>query len=284
MSARAPAAAPRRAAKGQAAKGRRPKTGAKPAKGTQGATGKVALDPRIRERRVAVQRDAGRRRLRRLLVALAVLAVLSAAVGVVLSPLLAIDDIAITGAGDRAREVRAIVEDDRGSALLLLDTGAVADRVETLSWVARAQVERELPNTVRVTVTPRVPVAYAGAADGGFGLVDGRGVVLATAPSPPPGLPALVGVADVPPLGGRVDAIDAARVAAALGPLAGRVATITVADGQASLTVVSGPEVRLGALHRVAEKARAADAVLAATASATLTYIDVRVPSAPVTG
>ncbi len=283
MSTRATTAPPRRPPKGKGGTGERAQGSAGKAGGT-GKSSKDAVDPRMRDRRVAVQRDAGRRRLRRLLLALAVLAIATAAVGVVLSPLLAVDDIAIAGAGDRAPEVRAVADDDLGSALLLLDTGGVADRVETLPWVASARVERELPNTVRITVTPRVPVAFARAADGTVGLVDGRGVVLAVAPSPPLGLVELTGVTDVPPLGERVDARDAARVAAGLGPLAGRVATITVVDGRAALRIVSGPEVRLGTLDRVEEKARAADAVLGATALGALTYIDVSVPSAPVTG
>jgi cell division protein FtsQ len=275
VSTRAPAP-PRRKPKG---------SGGTAGAGTKAAkAAKAAVDPRMRERRVAVQRDAGRRRLRRLLFALGALAVLTAAVGIVLSPLLALDDVAVAGAGDRAAEVRAVVDDDLGSALLLLDTGAVADRVEALPWVASARVERELPNAVRVTVTPRVPVAFARAADGTVGFVDGRGVVLAVAPAPPLGLPELLGTTGVPPLGGRLASAEAARVAAALGPLAGRVVTIVVAGGQATLHVIDGPEVRFGALDRLAEKARAADAVLGATAPGSLTYLDVRVPSAPVTG
>jgi cell division protein FtsQ len=213
-----------------------------------------------------------------------VLAILGGAIAVVLSPLLALDDVTIIGAGARDAEVLAVTDDDRGSPLLLLDTGDVADRVERLSWVADARVERELPNSLRIVVTSRVPVAWARAADGRIALVDDRGVVLAGAPGVPSGLAELSGLTRVPALGGRIRPVVGARVAAALGPLTGRVGAIVVGGGQAVLSMLDGPEVRLGALDRLEEKARSAAAVLGATDAAALAYIDVRVPSAPVTG
>jgi hypothetical protein len=57
-----------------------------------------------------------------------------------------------------------------------------------------------------------------------------------------------------------------------------------VEDGQAALLVIDGPEVRLGDLDRLDEKMRAADAVLRSLAGTPVTYVDVRVPSGPVTG
>jgi len=233
---------------------------------------------------VSVQRTAGRRRLRRLLVMFVALATLGGAIAVVLSPLLALDDVTIISAGARDAEVLAVADDDRGSPLLLLDTGDVAHRVERLSWVADARVERELPNSLRIVVTSRVPVAWARAADGTIALVDGRGVVLAGAPGVPGGLAELSALTNVPALGGRISPVAGARVAAALGPLTGRVGAIVVGGGQAVLSMLDGPEIRLGALDRLEEKARSAAAVLGATDAAALAYIDVRVPSAPVTG
>jgi cell division protein FtsQ len=216
---------------------------------------------------------------------LAVLAVIGGAIGVVLSPLLALDDVTVVGAGDRAAEVHRVVDGDLGSALLLLDTGAVAGRVERLPWVADARIERELPNSLRIVVTERAPVAWARTADGSVALVDGRGFVLAVALTPPDGMPELRDIAQVPPLGGRISPTGGARVAAALEPLAGRIKDVVVdADGQTVLHVLDGPELRFGGPDRLAEKARSAAAVLQATDPSSLTYVDVRVPSAPVTG
>ena len=245
----------------------------------------AGVDPRMRDRRVSVQRTAGRRRLRRFLVVVVVLGVIGGAIAVVLSPLLALDDVTVVGAGDRAAEVQRVADEDLGSALLLLDTGAVARRVELLPWVVDARVERELPNSLRIVVTERTPAGWARAADGSVALVDARGFVLGVVPAPPDGMPELRGVSRVPPLGGRIAPTDGARVAAALDPLAGRIRDVVVGqDGQIVLHLIDGPDLRFGGPDRLAEKARSAAAVLQAADPSSLTYVDVRVPSAPVTG
>ena len=57
----------------------------------------VGIDPRIRERRIEVRRQAGRRRLRMLLVVSSVLSAAGLVFLTVTSPLLDVDRIRITG-------------------------------------------------------------------------------------------------------------------------------------------------------------------------------------------
>ena len=81
------------------------------------------IDPRIRERRIAVTRAQGRRRLRILLVAVAVASTLGIAWLIVMSPLLALDDVTIQGTLHESPEsVRAAMGIDDGSALMFVDT------------------------------------------------------------------------------------------------------------------------------------------------------------------
>jgi cell division protein FtsQ len=244
---------------------------------------KGPIDPRIRARRVEVTRAAGRRRLRRLLIALGLVAAAAIGAAVVVSPLLDVDRVAVVGGGDRAAEVRTAAAVQPGAPLLLVDTGAVESRVEGLSWVADARVSRDLPGTLRIDVRMRPPVAYTPRPDGRVAVVDPSGSVVALANAAPGGLPALVTTSPAPGPGRRIAPRAAARVAAALGPLAGRVARISVDHAQAALLLTDGTEVRLGGLDHVGGKARAADAVLAALPGPVV-YVDVRVPSAPVTG
>jgi cell division protein FtsQ len=233
---------------------------------------------------VEVARTAGRRRLRRLVIVASLVATIFAAGGIILSPLLDVDHVVIGGAGPRVQEVRAAAQIERGSAILLVDPGNVAERIESLAWVADAEVSRELPGTVTIQVTTRPPVAVVPRTDGTFAVVDPTGTVVAIEAVAPEGLTALVtDDPDVEP-GDRIAPPAVARVAAELGPRAGRVARVMVEDGQAALLMAGGPEIRLGNLDRVHEKARAADAVLASLSRAPVTYVDVRVPSAPVTG
>jgi cell division protein FtsQ len=240
------------------------------------------IDPRLRDRRVAVLRAQGRHRLRRLGLVVTVLAIAAVAVGVVFSPLLDVDRIAVTGiTGARVDEVRAATGVERGEPLLLVDTGSVEARVEALPWVAQARAARHFPGSLTVAVTTRVPTAWVLAVDGSVRLVDDRGVVVGTATAAPPSLPQLPS-ASTP---GAGPPAAAARVAASLTPtLRANVGIVAVVKGQAVLYLSTGTEIRLGAPRDVTAKARAAEAVLASLSGANPVYVDVRVPSAPVTG
>jgi cell division protein FtsQ len=239
----------------------------------------------MRERRVEVKREEGRRRLRRLCAVLVLLGLVTAAVAATFSPLLDVDRVRVIGAGGdaaRSEEVRDAAGAEIGSPLLFAATGSIEERVEQLPWVADARVARHFPGTVTVSVRPRVPVAWAAAADGSARLVDGSGRVVAVAATPPSGLPQLLG-AD--PEAATVVARVAAAVAGAVpaGFRAG-VAGIAVDQDQAVLRLAIGTEVRLGAPRGVAAKARAAESVLQSLGLRMPSYVDVRVPSAPVTG
>ena len=239
---------------------------------------RIPVNPKIRARRVAVIREQGRRRLRRLLVIVGLLATVGALTGAVLSPLLAVNDVAVSGvSGPHAEEVRAALRGDVGEPLLLVDTGAAVTAVEALPWVDRASVDRQLPGTLRVEVTPRFPVGWRSDAAGRVLMVDSLGGVVTVADAAPAGLPKLLSAGAA----GR----GAARVAAALSPtLRPLVGAIAVENGEATMSLINGPQVRLGALHELSGKGRAVEALLRALGGTPVTYIDVRVPSSPVTG
>lgn len=81
--------------------------------------------------------------------------------------------------------------------LLLLDRQAVAAHVAELAYVASAEVQRELPNTLIITLHERVPVATLMAGRHSF-LIDEEGIVLEeTDPAAPPQGPLITNVPDV---------------------------------------------------------------------------------------
>jgi cell division septal protein FtsQ len=240
---------------------------------------RVPIDPRIRERRLEVQREAGRRRLHRVVV-IGVLAALTVALGAAMfSPLLDVDAIAVSGVGGgRVAAVRDAAGIAHGDPTLFVDTGKVEDRIESLPWVGHARASRQLPGTIRITITPRRAVGWAPAADGRAAIIDARGIVVDSEEQPPAGLPQLAPrAASVPGL--------AARVADALPADLRRLATrVDVADGDAVVTLSWGPQLRMGDGSALRAKGRAALAVIEARSGTPTTYVDVRVPSAPATG
>jgi cell division protein FtsQ len=226
-------------------------------------------------------------RRRRLLVVLgAVVVVLAAAAyGLSVSPLLAVDTVAVRGTSHlTAAQVTAAAAVHDGDSMAWIDTGASVAGIEALPYVRAATIEREWPHTVRITVHERTPAAWI---DGpaGKSLVDGTGRVLEAVDAPPAGMPQLVGAKVVPPPGGTIDARPAARVAGVVGALAvPGVASVETTDHGIVLHLAAGPEVRMGEATGVAVKVRAALAVLAALPDAPPAYVDVSVPTNPVAG
>jgi cell division protein FtsQ len=224
-------------------------------------------------------------RRRRLLVVGVVVMVLAAiAYGVSRSPFLAVDTVRVRGTSHlTAAQVLDAAGVHDGDAMMWLDTTSAVDAMEALPYVRDASLEREWPSTVRIAVHERTPAAWI---DGPAGkvLVDRSGRVLETVEAAPPGMPQLLGAKLVPPPGGTVDAIGAARVAGALtGLVAAGTKSVDVTDHGIVLHLAAGPEVRMGEATQIGVKIRAALAVLAAV-PAPPTYVDVSVPTNPVAG
>ncbi len=156
--------------------------------------GRVVVDARLRERRVEVRRNEGRRRLQRLSAAAIVVLVLAAGYGVTRSPLLAVRALRLEGASHVTEaQIRRASGIHNGLAMTDVDASAAQGRLEALPWVATARVQREWPGEVRVTVTERTPVAQAAVGSAWF-LIDDTGRVLDKAATRSAGLPTVEGV------------------------------------------------------------------------------------------
>lgn len=250
----------------------------------------TAVDPRMRARRIEVQREAGRKRLRRAGIAGAVVAVAVGAWGIAMTPLLDVDRVTVTGAahtGDRAVQFATRIR--RGDPMITVRLGASATRVAALPWVQTVEVTRTWPGTVRVKVAERSPAAAVPATNNGWVLLDAEGRELASAPSPPAGLLRLE-LPAIAPEPGKTIAADA-RAALALAAtipesLRGRIASLRPGpDGTVEGTVVlrnnAQANLLLGTPTQTAAKWLALLTVLDDADPAKLAQIDVRVPSAP---
>jgi cell division protein FtsQ len=270
------------------------------------------IDPRVAarladvaaERRTAESRER-RRRAQLLLVGLAVVA---AVVGVLLSPLLGVHHIRVRG-GVHTLPADVIAASHLGPSdpLVRISTRSVEKRIEALPWVERANVVRQWPRGVRITVTERRPAAVAPCAEGAC-LVDKTGRVLAraaaggTAPAGPPAagdaldpgdLPVITDVVAAGALGTTMPAAARPALAVALAlPEALRPMVAAVRGNGTLVELVlrlPGRErnpaiVRLGDTRRLGEKLTAAATVLTKLGPSGvvgLNVLDVRVPDAP---
>ncbi len=243
------------------------------------------IDPRIRARRVAVRRSAGRRRLRWVTAGVALIGLVLVALGLLFTPLFDVDHLTVGGQYRTApEEVVAAGGIDRGEPLALADLGAAERRVEALPWVDEATVTRDWPGTVRYRLVERVPAAAVATADGSFVVVDGEGRVLALLGAATDDLPVVEGATAEATVGATLadDQRDAVAVAAAI-PAAARPlvdAVVTGTDGSVTLRLAAGGVVTIGPLDDLAAKGVALASVLAAVDPCVAT-LDLSVASAP---
>jgi cell division protein FtsQ len=264
--------------------------------------GTVIVDHRMRARRIGVRRDAGQRRLRRITLVLAAVAVLVGAAAASRSPLLDVDRVVVAGGEHTtADDVREAAGVRLGDALVSVDVDVVRERVERLPWVAQATVVRGWPSTLKVQVTERAPAALVPVTGDHAALVDREGRVLSiertvapaadgpedgeavteAPPEVPAGLALLTGVGGPMTEGGVLegDARDALRVAVvAAERMPGVVRSVSVA---LEAELVAGGVIRFGDAEELDAKVVAAKTVLEQVDLACLAVLDVRVPGSP---
>ena len=173
------------------------------------------------------------------------------------SRLLVVRSVQVVGAGRlvSAAQVLAAAHIPRGLPLIRVNTGAVARQVERLRQVQYAQVSRDWPATVVITVQPRTPV-FAVRAPGGYALVDQFGVSVQDVAAQP-GLPLLSVASATVSLRGNPGVRAAALVLRELPPrVARRVGSVSaISSSDVSVTLTGGAVVVWGNTGRAAEKA-----------------------------
>jgi cell division protein FtsQ len=247
----------------------------------------LPMDPRIRQRRIAVRRDEGRRRLRLAIWATAIAVVGASAWGATRSPLLNVDAVHVRGAARTSdADVIRAAGLDRHPPLADVNPARAAAAIERLAWVERARVARHWPGTVEVTLLERSPLAVAQLAPDRFVLLDPTGRVLAEEPQPPAGLTRIDGAPGVGPPASRVPPIvrSALSVVETMPePLAGHVSAVRVVDGATLELVLDGRiPVLLGPPTELPGKLVAITTLVQKADLKRVGVIDVRVPTAPV--
>ena len=143
------------------------------------ATSATRMEPRMRERRIAVKRAVGRRRLKWVAIVAAVGLVIVAALAVLGSGLFKIDEVRVEGrvySGGAAFD--AVIEELDGANVLRVDTAEAERDLEAIPWVSDARVTTDFPSGATIEVRERVPsITYQGP-DSRYRVLDRDGRVL----------------------------------------------------------------------------------------------------------
>lgn len=91
----------------------------------------------------------------------------------------AVKHIEIAGAAHTPRAaIEAITSRYTGLNLFKIDIALVQNDLGSLPWIQRIAIEKKLPDTLRINIVERTPVAIVRGGDGWLQYVDGNGAVL----------------------------------------------------------------------------------------------------------
>lgn len=230
--------------------------------------------------RLYAARMRARSRWRRLSVTVAVALCLCVLAGYLLlwhTSLIAVRGIRVMGTKNvTVATVLGAAQIRTGSPMAALDPAAVAARVQRIPQIASAEVSRDWPGTVIVTVTERVAAALVPDARG-YEVVDSGGTVFGQVSGPTTGLPVITVSAPAKAQEVVPGALSALRALPA--SVDKTVSAITASDPYAiTLRLTDGATVNWGGGDRAADKARDLVALLRIGGHR---HYDVSAPDAP---
>jgi cell division septal protein FtsQ len=206
----------------------------------------------------------------------------------------AVRSVEVEGASPAvAAQVRSALRLYEGRSLVAVDGSSVEQRVDGLATVRSSVVDRAFPHTLRVLVRPEIPVAVLRRGVESW-LVSARGRVIGQtrrgtrSDLPRIWLPSRTEIEEGGLLSDEPSAVAAHSLAALVGGgFPRRIAYVRALDGQITLGLRGGLEVRLGAPVDLPLKiaiARGLVPALAAPAAGGPDYLDLTVPERPVAG
>lgn len=137
---------------------------------------------------------AGARRQRqvRLTITLSVLGFVGMVAAIVLSPLMTLSEITVTGRVNvDEKVVVGAIKDQLGTPLALLDYDAIATKLGTVVQIQSFSTELRPPHTLVVRIVERTPLGAIKSANG-WDIVDAAGVVMQSTKSAPASVPQIV--------------------------------------------------------------------------------------------
>lgn len=202
--------------------------------------------------------------------------------------LFALDRIEVAGATPPvAAKVRASLSEYVGRSLVRFDSGDARRRLASVSEIADARFDRAFPHTLRVRVRLERPVAVLRRGADAWLVSSSARVLEPLTKRPYPRLPRIWVPASADVSVNATLAGVAAMGVAAVAPLrpsrlGAEVRQVRTGDGELTLVLASGTELRLGNSGDIRLKLAIAKQILPLAAGAA--YVDVSVPERPVAG
>jgi cell division protein FtsQ len=139
------------------------------------------IEPRMRERRLAVKRMLARKRLKWVIAIVVVVLIGVGTLALLGSSLFAVraDQVTVTGnVYTDTEQLQEIIDELVGTPALLVDTTRAERDIESIPWVHDAKVTARFPHAVSIEISEREAMTTYQGPDGRYRVLDAEGRVL----------------------------------------------------------------------------------------------------------
>jgi cell division protein FtsQ len=254
---------------------------------SQGSRAGKRLSSAKREVRERRQRSIRLKRIAALCGVAAIVALLAwGVVAFLRAPMFAVDAVEVDG--ERHHDDATVLEIARipaSATLWQVPTAEIERRLEADPWISDAKIERDFPDTLRITISERVPIAVVDRGGTELWVISSDGHWLGKRSKEDTGLVVVRGVDSAKVTPGkrtdRAELLNAVRVLEGISPeLRERVESVSAPSvEETALKTTDDVEIFIGEATQLADKDRIAREILADQKGAV--YINVRVTDRP---
>lgn len=170
----------------------------------------------------------------------------------------------------------------KGQQMYRSNFDASQSKLNKLTYVENVTFKKEWPSSVTVTIKQRTPIATI-KTDKGYVLIDSKNIVFAKVAEYQMGLPVLRGFDNVTMSKAINDVNYLKIIKDAPDEIDGQIAYVEKKESKYEVTLTDGILIKLGDISLLKEKLSIAWSIILTKNRADLGYIDVSVPSLPVT-
>ncbi|MFN8015234.1 MAG: cell division protein FtsQ/DivIB [Acidimicrobiia bacterium] len=164
-----------------------------------------------------------------------------------------------------------------------LNTSSYAKKMKAIPSVKSIEIKKQWPSTVNVVITPRSAVGYI-PTDKGFALVDDTGAIFSKESTQPVGLPSFEGMQEVT-LTKKIPSMTFVNIVLnSPNEIKNQIRLVKFDKKTYQLELTDGIDVVLGDNTKLKEKLAITWSIILTKKRSELGYIDVSVPSLPVSG
>ncbi len=210
-------------------------------------------------------------------------------IGLLESPLYSVKQIEISSTDqdpiNRLERMRLneLIKTANGQPMYRNNFVGIEQNIEQISSVASVNLEKSWPNTLKIAIVKRQPVGYI-ETDRGFALVDEKGFVFSKVEDALPGYPSFAGLNTIEFARSISDKTFVNVMREAPSEIQNQIIQVKVENSKYSLELTAGINVELGDSSDLKTKLAITWSILQAKKRSDIRYIDVSVPSLPVSG